>query len=349
MTIIPPPSTDAQTAIREAAILAHRAGDPARAARWLESCWTRSASTHPNWNDLLYYANAAIQLGLMDMISNREFVKAMEYVRVEQPLLDEPASLREEYTKYYQPKAASPCARSQSGPERSSETEARSIAEGTIGRAGYPLLNQAIRKLQDGRDLPDALQLSHEALARFREAGDREGEADALHFAGRIEHEMNHFDQASALYEQALKIAREFHNDGQIARARHERARLYSQHDYDFVQAESGFRFALDYYARIRDLANMQAAMKALARLAQTALSYDEVYLPKLRKYPPAVGSPEAFLHIRGVVIKAELLSHNNRYMELLLQWGRPGGGAQHPAGTLHIGRGKACRRAAAR
>lgn len=328
MELIPPPSKEVQDEIRKAAILAHKEGDLQKAAQRLESCYARSLALPYGTNDLLYYASAAIQLGLEDLISNSQFIVSIHYVRYEQPLLQEPSSLREEYTRYYRPKedahregggffASLFGGRGKKGSTKTGRPSERERAR----RQAYGLLNQAIEMLQAQQNLADAEKLAEQAVELFRQVQDQQGEADALHFQGRIKHEMNQLDGALALYEQALELARYNDYPAQIARAMHERARIFERRDYHFIKAEEGYRYGLNYYASIQDAANLQVSINGLTRLAEGALSNDEFFLPTLEKEGVPVGSPVAYLHIRGVAIKAEFLTHYNKYMDLLLKW----------------------------
>jgi tetratricopeptide (TPR) repeat protein len=328
MRLFPPPSSKAQAAIRKAAVLAHKEGDRNRAAEWLEKCWAEAATVQPADNDLLYFANAAYQLGVADLVSDRGFADAISCVRFEQPLLDEPESLRAEYTKYFQPKEDAPKERggffaSLFGKKikQSVHRAALDAEKEAASCQAYSLLNQAIEMLKIGINLPDALKLSGQATELCVQVQDMDGETDGLHFQGRIQHAMNNLDDAMRLYEQALARARYNDNKAQIARAMHEQARIFQHRDYNFIKAEECYRYGLNYYASIKDLSNLQISINALGNLAQDALSNDEFFLPTMEKEGVPVGSPASYLHIRGAVIKAEFLTHYSKYMELLLQW----------------------------
>jgi len=313
MELILPPSRNAQDRIRKAAVMARKDGQNEKAAAWLERCFTE---TQTQSNDRLYYASAVIALGLNDLIQSGTFRRAVDYVSFEQPLLDEPDSLRAEFTQVY--------------PQKNKPPQKKGFwaslfgggkKKGPSGRKGYVMLNQAIGLMQAGTNWPEANRLARETLDYFREIGDAQGEADALHFQGRIFHEQERLEEAMACYDQALEIARYHNLPAQLARAMHERARIFHHRDYDFMKAEEGYWYALNYYASVKDEANLQASINCLGLLGQDALSNDEFFLPKMEKEGVPVGLPAGFLHVRGAVIKAEFYVHYNKYLDLLARW----------------------------
>lgn len=313
MELIPPPSQDAQKKIQKAAVMARKDGKKEEAAALLERCFTETPAQS---KDRLYYASAVIALGLNNLIQSGPFRRAVIEVHYEQPLLDEPESLRAEFTREYPQKKE---------PPRKEGFLASLFGggkkKGASVQKGYALLNKAIGLMRAGSNWPEANRLAREALEFFRQAGDARGEADALHFQGRIFHEQERLEEAMACYDQALEIARYHNLPEQIARAMHERARIYHRGSYDFMKAEECYRYALNYYASVKDEANVQASIDSLGQLGQDALSNDEFFLPQMEREGVPVGQPAGFLHVRGAVMKAEFFTHYNKYLDLLVRW----------------------------
>ncbi len=184
----------------------------------------------------------------------------------------------------------------------------------------FSLLDYGIKiAFQEGA-LSEGCSFIQKALDNFQINHCIEGEAYALHFLGRIEHEQGHLDRALSLYNQALKTAHFINNKAVIARAMYERARIFMTRDFDFVQAEDGFRYALTYYASEKDEANMQLAMNSLGNLAQDALSLSEFFLPKLEHDGAPVGKPEEYLIVRCMAIRAEFAVNHQYWRICLLQ-----------------------------
>ena len=236
--LIPPPSSEGQDAIRRAAILAVRDDDPRAAARWLEKCWAQAAVDRPG--DQLYFASAAIQLGLISRLSDQGFQQCVDYVWRTEPLLDEPESLRSEYTRYLKPKQdpARPIGGLFTWPHGSRRKDAKPSSDRLAKARGQAtfVLNQAIAMLQSN-DLEEGRRLAVDAVERFRRLHDQHGEAVALHIQGRIEHEMGRLDDAMSLYTEALALARFNDDEAQMARSMHERSRILHTRDHDFIGA----------------------------------------------------------------------------------------------------------------
>jgi tetratricopeptide (TPR) repeat protein len=191
----------------------------------------------------------------------------------------------------------------------------------SVRRENYPILNRAVETVLEGGNTTEARRLAQQALDNFRKVGDRQGEADSLHYQGRIEHELGNLDEAMYLYEQALEIARFVNYQEAITRAMHERARIFFRRDRDLIKAEEGFRYALHYYASQADEPNLQVAINGLGALAEDALSMSEFYLPTLERDGVPYGTPEEFLYIRAIAIRAEIGTMGHRYREHLVEW----------------------------
>lgn len=289
-----PPSAEAQQSILEAIELVEQ-GDRKKAAQWLESGF-RLASSLPSLSpDLLYFADAAVRLNLLPLVTHPKLRALIPRVRDEGPMLNYPEPLLARFP------------------------DSSDLPEDT--RESYSRLAEAFKLAQKGHDPERARGLAMRALENFRRVRDAQGELEALHFSGRVEHELDNLDQAMIWYDRTLEAAYRLNDERAIARAMHERARIFEKRDHDFLQAEAGYRHALNYYARHRDEANLQVAINGLARLAEGALSFDEFFLPLLEKEGVPVGSPAQYLHIRGAAIRAELGENYLYYLRLLLQW----------------------------
>ena len=148
-------------------------------------------------------------------------------------------------------------------------------------KAGYRLIERALQAALKKNDASAARRLIKQASEQFRQAGDPIGELNALHFTGRIEHQFENQDEALRLYDAALKVAERINCLEIAARARHERARIFSDR-CQFIEAEAGFRFAINYYGARKDSANFWAAVYGLRNLAQDGLFYSDYFLESL-------------------------------------------------------------------
>lgn len=295
MFIVSHPSTSqAQQNIFDAIDMVEQ-GEKKKAAQWLESSF-RTALTLPSLShDLFYYADAVIRLDLVLLVTHPKLQILIARVQNEQPSLNYPEALLGRF------------------PDASAISEDKNKS--------YSLILDAFKLAQHGQNPEEARRLVNRALENFRKLRDMQGELEALHFSGRVEHELENLDQAMIWYDQALEAARLLHDESAVARVMHERARIFQLRDYNFIKAEEGYRYALNYYADQKDEVNLQVAINGLTSLAEGALSYDEFYLPLLEKEGAPIGSPAQYLHIRGVAIKAEFLVKYDYYMQLLIRW----------------------------
>jgi tetratricopeptide (TPR) repeat protein len=184
---------------------------------------------------------------------------------------------------------------------------------------GYVLIEQAVRLASEEGDARKARQVIQQAMKHFQMLGDEVGVAHVVHFQGRIEHELGNLDQAMELYEKALALADTNDCQSVIARAKHERARIYA-HRHDFVQAEDGFRYSLNYYASQADEPNLQATLNVMSTLAENALVSPEFFLPALESTGVPYGTPEDYLYVRAIAIMAEIRDDGRYFRQRLVQ-----------------------------
>jgi hypothetical protein len=172
-------------------------------------------------------------------------------------------------------------------------------------REGYRLIRQALKAALQDKDAPQARALIREARDSLEQARDLTGVLNAVHYMGRIEHEFDNKVEALALYNAALEGAEHAGCQEVIARARHERARIFRDR-YWFDEAEEGFRYAIRYYKETRDRANCRAAVSGLVDLALSGLYYSDFFIPRLEQRGVPIGSPAAYLEVRSLAILSE-------------------------------------------
>jgi hypothetical protein len=168
------------------------------------------------------------------------------------------------------------------------------------------------------RSWEKAAELALEAQRASIVTDDRFAEIDAAHMLARIAHESGKFDEAAREYEHVRSMAIALGYEEALARVAHEMARI---HDVcgEFSAAENGFRYALCFYAKRQDRANVQAAINGLSHLADHALSVPDVFLPNLCTERLPFGPPERYLDIRATAVLAEF---NDYYRRRLVQKG---------------------------
>jgi hypothetical protein len=172
---------------------------------------------------------------------------------------------------------------------------------------GYTLIKEALDVLLRQKNGDNARRMIEEARRCFTEVGDEIGQCHAQHFAGRIEHELGNIDAAMVMYDVALASAESLKCESIVARARHERARIFKT-KYLFMEAEDGFRQAMRYYVSQSDIANIQAAINQFGDLAHGGLYHADFFLPALKKSGVPFGTPEEYLEVRSVAILSELV-----------------------------------------
>lgn len=185
------------------------------------------------------------------------------------------------------------------------------------------LLQQA-SDLFRGSDYARAKEIAASCVELCRALGEPWCEAYAVQLLGRIEHERKNLDKAVELYDEALRISRAAGNEGGIAAAEHEKARIAATRG-EFLEAEEGFRWALKFYATRnnqarQDPANLQAALNQLGDLALRALQFPDQYLPALQRDGVPVGTPEGYLWVRAHAIMAEVGGESVYYRRRLIQ-----------------------------
>lgn len=183
----------------------------------------------------------------------------------------------------------------------------------------YEHTDRAVYLARDEGDADNARRLIKEALSTFKSLGDKVGEAHALHFQGRVEHELGNEDQAMPMYDHALEMAQSLNYEPVIARAKHERARIFRKRHL-FSVAEEGFDYAARYYAKQGDEANLQASVNQIGYLAETALHSPEFYLDALERTGVPIGTPEDYLYVRALMIQAKIKEDCRLFLQRLLQ-----------------------------
>lgn len=186
-------------------------------------------------------------------------------------------------------------------------------------RQAYKWIEQAVHLAIHDHDTEKSRRLIQRAIDAFQTLGDTVGEVQALHFKGRIEHELGNEEQAMTLYDQALAMAQAMHYEPVIVRVAHERSRIYRNRGL-FILAEDGFRYALDYYASQADEANLQATLDQLNDLAENALHSPEFFIDALEHDGVAAGAPEDYLYVRALAILAEIKDEGRFFRQRLLQ-----------------------------
>ncbi len=186
-------------------------------------------------------------------------------------------------------------------------------------RDAYEWVERAAYLARDKGDADNARRLIKKALRVFKSLGDEVGEIHALHFQGRVEHELGNEDQAMPMYDQALAMAQSMNYKPVIARAKHERARIFRKRHL-FSAAEEGFRYALEYYATQTDEANLQATLNQMSALAESALHSPEFFLDTLERTGVPIGTPEDYLYVRALAILAEIRDEGRFFRQRLLQ-----------------------------
>jgi tetratricopeptide (TPR) repeat protein len=186
-------------------------------------------------------------------------------------------------------------------------------------RQAYKWIEQAVHLAVHDHDAENSRRLIQRAIDVFQTFGDTVGEVQALHFKGRIEHELGNEEQAMTFYDQALAMAQAMHYEPVIVRVAHERSRIYRNRGL-FILAEDGFRYALNYYASQTDEANLQATLDQLNDLAENALHSPEFFIDALERDGVAAGTPEDYLYVRALAILAEIKDEGLFYRQRLLQ-----------------------------
>lgn len=98
---------------------------------------------------------------------------------------------------------------------------------------------------------------------------------NALHLMGRIHHENGNFNEADKIYDEVLHLSVLYDHPPAFVAIVHEKSRL-AVGDYKLLEAEAGFRFALDYYATCKDIPNMNAAIKGLRNIADQWMLFSQ-------------------------------------------------------------------------
>jgi hypothetical protein len=124
---------------------------------------------------------------------------------------------------------------------------------------------------------------------------------------------------ALALYADALRLSRESGYESGIAAVAHEKARIDEARG-EFVRAEEGFRYALKFYARIRDEANLEAAIRGLATLASHALEMVDEFVPAIEREGAPIGTAEQYLWVRAHAIMSEVGREGSFWRRRLIQ-----------------------------
>ncbi len=186
-------------------------------------------------------------------------------------------------------------------------------------RDAYQWIEQAVHLAVDNHDAENSRRLIQRAIDVFQAFEDEIGEVQAIHFQGRIEHELGNEEQAMTLYDQALALAYAINYEPVIARAMHERSRIFRRRHL-FIAAEDGFRYALNYYASQADEANLQATLNQMSDLAENALHSPEFFLDALEQDGVPTGTPEGYLYVRAVAILAEIRDEGRFFRQRLLQ-----------------------------
>jgi tetratricopeptide (TPR) repeat protein len=236
-----PPTAQAQEFIREAIGLVAR-GEPEDAARRLQSGFRVAQFLPLPAADIVCYADAVLRLKLMAFVTMPRFRAC---IRGDKPSLAYPDALL----------AAFP--------------NPAEMPEGKY--ASYALLVEATSAEPEPKVPGEARELMARALDNFRRMQNLPGQIEAMHAAGRL-HGLDNLDGAMEWYDQEVELARQLNDDRSVARAMHERARVFQRRDYDFQQAEEGYRHALRYYLDRREENNIEAAIKCLGQLGQEAL-----------------------------------------------------------------------------
>ena len=92
-------------------------------------------------------------------------------------------------------------------------------------------------------------------------------------------------------------ICRQYDYPAAFVAAVHEKARL-AESVYDLIEAEAGFRFALDYYAAVKQMPNMTVAINGLRRIAEVLMLFSR-------------GPNEAIDFIKS--LNSEYINYNNK------------------------------------
>ena len=157
------------------------------------------------------------------------------------------------------------------------------------------ILNNAYELYNTG-ELEKALTVANNCLDRCKNEADPILRIDALHLIGRINHDIEEYQQADRLYNKVLQLSEQYDYPAAFVSAVQGKSRL-AESAYDLLEAEAGFRFALDYYAAIEHMSNMTVAINGLRRVAEMLMLFSR-------------GPNEAIEFIKS--LHSDYLSHEN-------------------------------------
>jgi|GEM_PF-4250308 len=140
--------------------------------------------------------------------------------------------------------------------------------------------NDAFRR----REFDGVKRIAQRIINDSENAIDPSSLVDAEHLLGRVQFEEQHFHEAEKSFLRLMSLAQGCRYDEGFVRALHEMSRVKAKWD-EVIDAEAGFRVALDYYsfrainrnaerdqisADDPDLKNMQVAINCLSGIAET-------------------------------------------------------------------------------
>jgi hypothetical protein len=128
-------------------------------------------------------------------------------------------------------------------------------------------------ELYNAGELKTALPVLNNCLNRSKNEGDPILHINSLYLVGRINHDIGESGKADKLYDEVLELSEQYDYPPAFLSAVHEKARL-AVDTYKLLEAESGFRIALDYYAGVKEPANAKVARSGLRRVAETLMLF---------------------------------------------------------------------------
>ena len=158
------------------------------------------------------------------------------------------------------------------------------------------ILNNAYELYNTGEQ-ENALTVANTCLDRCKNDADPILRINSLHLIARINHDKAEYEQADKLYNEVLHLSEQYDYPAAFVAAVHEKARL-AESVYDLIEAEAGFRFALDYYAAVKQMPNMTVAINGLRRIAEVLMLFSR-------------GPNEAIDFIKS--LNSEYINYNNK------------------------------------